>query len=130
MNVDEQAVRSLVARWHGATAAGDVDSVLPLMSEDVVFLIAGHPPMRGRGTFEQGLRGMLAGHRIETTHEIREIVVSGELAYCWAWLTVLVTPRAGGDSVHRSGSALSILRKQADGAWLLVRDANLLAVTA
>jgi uncharacterized protein (TIGR02246 family) len=46
MDTNEQAIRELVARWHRATAAGDVDTVLGLMSEDVVFLVAGRPPMK------------------------------------------------------------------------------------
>ncbi len=127
MNADEQAIRNLVAQWHSATAAGDVEAVLRLMVEDVVFLVAGQPPMRGRSTFEQGLRGLLASHRIESTGDIQEVEVSGNLAYSWSVLHVRITPKSGGSSVVRSGSALSILRKQADASWLLVRDANLLS---
>ena len=52
MSTDEQAIRDLVAQWHTATAKGDVDTVLGLMAEDVVFLAAGKQPMRGRGAFE------------------------------------------------------------------------------
>ena len=43
MITDEQAIRDLVALWHRATAAGDVDTVLGLMADDVVFLVAGQP---------------------------------------------------------------------------------------
>ena len=32
----------------------------------------------------------------------------------------------GGSAVKRTGYTLTILRKQADGRWLLARDANLL----
>ena len=128
MNTDEQAIRTLVAEWHRATAAGDVESVLPLMADDVVFLVAGQPPMRGRPTFEKGLRGLLAAHRIASSAEVQEIEISGDLAYCWSILHVEITPTSGGSNVVRSGSALSILRKQSTGAWVVVRDANLLAV--
>jgi uncharacterized protein (TIGR02246 family) len=127
MNTDEQALRDLVTLWHRATAADDVDTVLRLMAEDAVFLVAGRPPMRGRGAFEQGLRGLLAQHRIESTSTLQEIEVSGSLAYCWNQLTVRVIPRSGGSGTLRTGSALSIFGKQPDGTWLLVRDANLLA---
>ena len=126
MSSDEQAIRNLVVEWHRATAAGDVDAVLRLMAEDVVFLVAGRPPMKGRRQFEQGLRGLLTSHRIESTSEIQEIEVSGTLAYCWSLLTVRIIPISGGDSAVRSGSALSILRKQPDGSWVMIRDANLL----
>ena len=128
MNTDEKAIRELIALWHRATADGDVDTVLGLMSEDVVFLVAGQPPMSGRGAFERGLRGLLAGHRIESTHQIREIQVDGDLAYSWTELSVRVVPHGGSGAAPapHNGSALSILRKHADGRWRLVRDANLL----
>jgi len=127
MSVDEQAIRTLVVEWHRATAAGDVDAVLRLMAEDVVFLVAGQEPMKGRGRFEKGLRAILSSHRIYSSSDIQEIEVSGNLAYCWSILKVRVTPISGGDSAMRSGSALSILCKQPNGSWVVVRDANLLS---
>lgn len=126
MNADEQAIRDLIAQWHSATGAGNVEAVLCLMSEDAVFLVAGHPPMKGRSNFEKQLRDVLATHRIESSGEIQEIEVSGDLAFCWTMLDVRITTKTDGKSLARSGSSLSILRKQADGSWLLVRDANLL----
>jgi uncharacterized protein (TIGR02246 family) len=126
MTTDEQAIRNLVAKWHRATAAGDVDTILGLMAEDVVFLVAGKPPMKGRSTFEKGLRTLLKSHRIESSGDVQEVLVSGDLACCWTLLKVRVTPLSGGSANERSGSTLSILRKQADGSWVLVRDANLL----
>jgi uncharacterized protein (TIGR02246 family) len=126
MNADEQAIRKLIERWHQATAAGDVDTVLQLMSDDVVFLVAGKPPMRGRAAFEQGLRQLLRSNRIESSGEVQEIAVSGDLAYSWTALEVRIIPLAGGDANRRSGQALSILRKQGNGSWAIVRDANLL----
>jgi uncharacterized protein (TIGR02246 family) len=126
MNTDEQAIRNLVNTWHTATAAGDVEAVLKLMTEDVVFLVAGQPPMKGRSTFEKGLRGLLESHRIESTSEIQEVEVCGTLAYCWSVLKVQISSKAGDKPVVRTGSAVSILRKQVNGAWVVVRDANLL----
>jgi uncharacterized protein (TIGR02246 family) len=126
MSTDEQAIRNLVARWHAATAAGDVDSVLTLMSEDAVFLVPGKPPMNGRTAFEKGLRSVLQTHKIESTGEIKEIEISGPLAYCLTSLKVKMIPAGGGEANTRSGNTLTIFQRQKDGSWLLVRDANLL----
>ena len=126
MSADEQTIRNMIAEWHRATASGDVDTVLNLMAEDVVFLVCGRPPMTGRSAFEQGFRSILKTHRIDSSGEIQECEVSGDLAYTRTMLTVRITPLSGGDANVRSGNALSIFRKQADGSWLLVRDANLL----
>jgi uncharacterized protein (TIGR02246 family) len=126
MNTDKLTIKNLIARWHRATAEGDVDTILGLMSEDVVFLVCGKPPMKGRSAFEEGLRSILKTHRIESTGEVQECEVSEGLAYCWTQLTVRMTPLAGGETNERSGSALSIFRLNENGAWQLVRDANLL----
>jgi uncharacterized protein (TIGR02246 family) len=130
VNADERAIRDVVAQWHRATAVGDVDTVLRLMSEDVVFLVPGKPPMTGGSTFEKGLRALLKSHRVDSTGEVQEVQVSGDLTYCWSLLTVRMTPVSGGDANVRSGSTLSIFRKQASGTWALVRDANLLPPAA
>ena len=45
---DEQEIRQLVATWMAATKAGDVETVLSLIADDVVFLIPGQPVMQGR----------------------------------------------------------------------------------
>jgi uncharacterized protein (TIGR02246 family) len=130
MSSDEQAIRNLVALWHSATIAGAVETVLGLMAEDVVFLVAGRPPVRGRASFESQLRKLLATHRIESTGEVQEVEVSGNLAYCWTELTVRIVPQSGGSATTRAGSALSVLRKQASGSWVVVRDANMLPSAA
>jgi uncharacterized protein (TIGR02246 family) len=126
MTSDEQAIRHVISTWLSASAAGDTDAVLKLMSEDVAFLLPGRPPMRGRDAFAASQAG-LKDVRIEATSDIRELHVSGHFAYCWSNLTVVVTPRAGGSPMKRAGDVLSVFRKHPDGSWTLHRDANLIA---
>jgi uncharacterized protein (TIGR02246 family) len=125
MNNDEEAIRRVVATWHEATAAGEISRILPLMAEDVVFLVPGRPPMRGRQQFAEGLAAILQKHTIQSTSEIQEIRVSGDMAYCWTSLSVTVTPQQGAPN-RRTGHTLSVFRKQPDSAWVLARDANML----
>ena len=130
MSDDEAAIRDLVALWHSATAKGDVDTVLGLMAADVVFLVPGKEPMRGRETFEQALRGLLKQHRIESSWEIQEIEVAGNFAYTWTKLKVRVLPVAGGSAMVGEGRTLSVLRKEPQGNWVMLRDANLLTASS
>ena len=122
---DEEAIRRVVTTWHEATAAGEIDRILPLMADDVVFLVAGGPPMRGRQQFADGLSALLKEHTIQSSGEIQELRVSGDLAYCWTALSVTVTPRQG-EPKRRTGNTLSVFLKQPDGTWVLARDANML----
>ncbi len=46
---DEQQIRDLIATWLRASASGDLPTILDLMAEDVVFLIAGQKFRRQMG---------------------------------------------------------------------------------
>jgi uncharacterized protein (TIGR02246 family) len=128
MSSDEQEIRALVVTWMAATKAGDVEKVLSLMAEDVVFLLPGQPPMVGKSTFAAAARAQSkqASPQFEGTSEIQEIKVIGDWAFMWTKLKVVVTPPGGAPPMTRAGHTLSILKKQ-NGRWLLARDANMLS---
>ena len=123
---DEQAIRRLIAAWLQASKAGDHAKVLELMTDDVVFLRPGNPPMCGKSAFAAA-QSAQGGMRIDARSDIREISVFGEYACCWNHLTVDITPDGDTKPIRQSGDVLSIFRKQA-GVWRLFRDANLLTV--
>lgn len=127
MQSEEQQIRQLVATWAAATKSGDVDTVLGLMTDDVVFLVPGRPPMR-KDEFASTLQGQTnkSGPQIDGSSEIQEIQLAGDWAFMWTKLSVKASPLDGSDPVERAGHTLTILRKT-DGKWLLARDANLLA---
>ena len=128
MQSDEQEIRQLVATWMAATKSGDMDKVLSLMSEDVVFLLPGQSPLIGRSAFAAAQKAQTgkAAPQFDGTSEIQEIQVFGDWAFMWTKLTVVVTPPGDAPSMTRAGHTLSILKKQ-NGKWVLARDANMLA---
>lgn len=81
MDRDEQAIRSLVATWMQATAAGDLPRVLELMADDVVFLGASRSPMRGKDAFAAASRAMEGKSRVEDAADIQEIRVFRDLPF-------------------------------------------------
>src|ERR1051325_2927705 len=127
MHNDEDAIRELISTWLSASKAGDTERVLSLMTDDVVFLVSGHDPMRGKAAFAAS-QGALADVEIDATSEVQEVRVSGDWASAWAKLTVVMTPKDG-TANKRSGNTLSVFQKQS-GKWLLARDANMLAPVA
>jgi uncharacterized protein (TIGR02246 family) len=121
---DERAIRQLVADWLAATKAGDMQAVLKMMADDVVFLTPGQRPF-GKEAFAAAAAQGLRKFHFEGTSDIQEIKIYGDWAYLRNYLRIRMTPVEGGEPVHRSGYTLSILRKQVDGAWVIARDANL-----
>ena len=127
MSDDEREIRELVATWMAATKKGDVDTVLSLMTDDVVFLLPGSKLMR-KADFAAAAKAQsgAGAPAIDGESEIQEIEVLGDWAFMRQRLSVTVTPPGGAAPMKRAGNTLTILRKE-NGKWLLARDANLLA---
>jgi uncharacterized protein (TIGR02246 family) len=123
---DRQQIRDLIANWIEASAAGDLKTLLGLMAEDVVFLRAGHPPMRGREAFAAAARESEGRIRLEGKSDIQEIQISGDYAYCWNHLVITITTTEGDKVQKLAGPVLSVFHREADGRWVLLRDANML----
>lgn len=125
MTTDEQAIRGVIAEWIRATESGDVDALAELMTEDMVFLTTGNPPLTKPG-FLDGMRAILQDALIQTESEIREVRVEGGVGWCWHDLAVRITPRRGGEPKEVRGTTFGVYLRGEDGRWRLHRDANLM----
>jgi uncharacterized protein (TIGR02246 family) len=111
MTQDERNIRDWLDGWWQATRSDDLDGVLGLMADDVVFLTLGREPF-GKAEFVDAARSRSV--KVDGRSEIDEL----EIAADWAWLRthIEVTMTAtSGEVHHRAGSTLSILRKEANG---------------
>ena len=122
MSPDEQAIRQLIDDWMQASAQGDLNKVLSMMSDDVVFMTVDREPF-GKQEFAAQSRA-LEGVKIEVSATPVEIKVLGDWAYLRNRLEVKIT-LPHGDQVKRTGYTLTILQRQS-GRWVITRDANLM----
>lgn len=124
MTDDETAIRELVDSWMAASKAGDTEAVLDLMTDDVLFTVAGREPF-GKDAFRATSEAMRDLH-LDGRAEIEEMEVFGDHAWIRNRIELTLTPPEG-EPLHRSGFTLTILRRGADGRWRLFRDANLVS---
>ena len=126
MQNDEKEIRELVDTWMAATKGGDLEKVLDLMTDDVVFLVPGHAPF-GKSAFAEASKAQSsASVEFDGKSEIQEIKVLRDWAFVLTKLAVSATQPGHGKPIVRSGHTLSVLHKQG-GKWRVARDANLLA---
>src|ERR1044071_1199035 len=120
---DEQAIRQMVDTWLAASKQGDIETVLNLMSDDVLFITPGREPF-GKDTFASNNEQM-QDVEMDTDIDIKEIEVLRD----WAWMRsfLRITFTKAGESTKRSGHILTILNKRPDGQWVIKRDANFVA---
>ena len=125
-DTDEQRIREVIDKWAAATLAGDLTAILPLMTDDAVFLTAGNVPMR-REDFIEKFQSTAGAVEVNARSNVQELTVNGDIAVCWNLIEVKVTPLAGGETMKRAGNTLTVFRQGSDGQWRLWRDANMLA---
>jgi uncharacterized protein (TIGR02246 family) len=121
MTADEQAICALQQTWIDATARGDLQAVLALMADDIVFLTPGRPPF-GRDEFAAAFTSGVGKMQFSGKAEFEEVLVSGDFAYARGKLALTLTP-TGGPAKRLAGYTLSVFRR-VNGRWVLARDAN------
>ena len=124
MTDDEKAIRQLVDDWTVATKKGDVETVLGLMTDDVIFMTPGNEPF-GKTAFAEAMRSMNK-LKIDVDNEIIELKVIGNFAFTRNRI-VMTAVSSDNSAIHYSGYSLTILCKETDGRWSLMRDANLVS---
>lgn len=127
MTDDEQAIHQVVDTWMAASKSGDLETVLSLMTDDVVFMVPGQEPF-GKEAFAESSKSM-GDTKIEGESEIIELQVLGDWAFIRNRIAMTAFP-SGGPPFHRSGYTLTLLRKGGDGRWRLTRDANLVGAAS
>ncbi len=123
MTPDETpAVRDLLARYAAALNASDTAAVLPLYSDDGVFMAPYGPSAVGPAALRQAYDAVFNAIQLSVKFEIAEVV---QVAADWAFArtnsagTVLV--HASGARVPEANQELFLFRKGTDGQWRIAR---------
>jgi uncharacterized protein (TIGR02246 family) len=127
MTDDRQAIQQFFIDWQEASQRKDLPALERMMADDVIFLRAGHPPMIGTAAFADSFKAV--SHSAELVIQdwrVEEIALHGDLACCWTYLALKVSPPNGNPAMQMAGNIMSVLRKLEDGRWVLSRDANML----
>jgi ketosteroid isomerase-like protein len=93
------------------------------MTEDFVALSPGKPPIIGKDVTRREVVCDLADLEIQSLQfEPAEIAVHGNWAWTWGRSQVVMRAKGDADFITVDGKYLWILRRQADGTWLIARD--------
>ena len=118
---DREAIRQLGQEWVEAVHHGDVDRLLDLVTDDVVFMPANAPSIVGRAAVAQAYRATFAAFEVDQTFAPEEIQVGGDWAFVRGTDAIEMKPRAGGSPIVVTARGISILRRVGDGSWKFAR---------
>jgi uncharacterized protein (TIGR02246 family) len=118
---DEQAIRESVETWLAASKRGDLSTLLDLLADDVLFIVAGKEPF-GKAEFAAANQEQMKDVKMDATIDIKEVEVAGD----WAWMRSFLdlTFTREGKAARHSGHILTIWQKNSAGSWVIKRDAN------
>ena len=123
----EQATESAAHKAHEAYTAAinsnNLDALMNMMTEDVVFLAAHAPPMVGKAEVRPWVKGYFDAFQTHWQKTTQEFVVTGEWAFERYHYKSTDTPREGGEPFVDTGWGLVIYHHDADGTWRVARDA-------
>ena len=120
--VDEAAHLAHV-HYTDAINSNDIDSLMGMMTDDVVFLAAHSPPMVGKAAVRAWAAAYYDTFKTHWDKDNKEFVVTGDWAFERYGYRSTDTPKAGGKPVIDTGWGLVIYHHDADGKWRVARDA-------
>ena len=119
---DLYAINAAKTEFREAFNCGDVSALLALADPDLVNFSDGLPSEFGDSGLD-ALRSRLATLFERFTAKLAIIVIEirlqGDIAYDYGWHDLTLTPRDGGQSVHRRDRYVDIWRKNKEGKWKL-----------
>lgn len=106
-----------------AINSNNLDSLLGMLTDDVVFMAPNSPVMEGKQALIPWLEGYLAAYQTHWAKTVDEFVVSGEWAFeRYSWKST-DTSLEDGSVFEDTGWGLVIYQRDADGKWRVARDA-------
>jgi uncharacterized protein (TIGR02246 family) len=122
MSATKEAVSDLLAKYNAALNSSSTDAVMPLYTEDGVFMPPYSPSAVGFDALRRAYDAVFAAITLNVKFTIAEII---ELTPEWAFAR---TNSAGTTLDHATGTKsaegnqeLFILRKDSDGSWKIAR---------
>ena len=118
----ETAIRAALAQWTSDFNGRDASRICDLFAKDLRYDYRGFPE-RGYDALCSLLHKSLADRtkRFVYSLDIREIIVSGDLAIVRLIWTLEVTVPGAATAVESKEPGLDVFRRQPDGSWKIVR---------
>lgn len=119
----DSMARQAFASYVTAINSNNLDSLLAMLTEDVVYLPPHEPVLVGKPAVRPWAEAYLNAFTIRWDKASSEFVVAGEWAFEVYSYRATDTPKGGGAAFQDSGKGLVIYHHDPDGKWRVARDA-------
>lgn len=114
--------KKLHADYVDAINSNDADKVMALLSEDIVFQVAGEPELAGTAAVSEWAASFFEAFEAHYTKDQLAFEASGNLAFDRYTYTARLVGREDGAVLAEHGKGTGIFRRGDHGRWLLIVD--------
>ena len=122
VEADIAAINELWNQYASAVTTGDLDLWISLWTDNGIQMAPDAPAVIGKEQIRakyESIFGQVIFKMAITNEEVR---VAADWAFSRGTYTASITPKAGGETTEIDGKYLTILERQTDGSWKIVRD--------
>jgi uncharacterized protein (TIGR02246 family) len=121
-----KAIRDLEAAWVKDANSKDAEKWLAYYADDASVLQANYPVAKGRDAIRTGLKQIVTDPALALNFhaDVVEVSASADMAYTQGSYEMTTTDPNTKTPVTEKGKYLTVYRKQADGLWKAVEDAQ------
>lgn len=120
---DDAGAHKVHEAYVNAINSNNLDTLLGVLTDDVVYLAAHDKPMVGKAAVKPWVDEYFKAYKTHWDKPVKEFIVNGEWAYERYDYTSTDTPITGGDPVTDTGWGLVVYHRDTDGVWRVARDA-------
>jgi len=124
---DTAQLERLNEAWAQAIEHKDIDRLMSFVTDDVTFLSAMTPAIRGRSEVRKLYETWLAAYTARLSSHVEETILVGDTAVSWGHEVMTVVEDSTGVSTTLSGYGMAVMKRDRDGAWRFHRAINTLA---
>ncbi len=118
--IEKQEIKNLLFTYRDALNASDVSKVLPLYTEDGIFMPSGAPTSIGTKQVKGAYEFVFSNIQLSIEFFIDEIILNGEYAFARTTSKGSTLIHATGETVPEENRELFILQKE-NGSWKIDR---------
>jgi ketosteroid isomerase-like protein len=120
---DDPAAHQAHEAYVTAINSNNLDTLLGVLTDDVVFLAPHESVMVGKAAVRPWLEEYIKAYKTHWDKPVQEFVVSGDWAFERYAYKSTDTPVGGGAVVEDTGWGLVVYHHDTDGTWRVARDA-------
>ena len=119
---DLYAINAAKTEFRECFNLGDASRVLAIADPDLVSFsdgVASEFGETGLDVLKTRLANLFERFRVKLVVIVIEIRLQGDIAYDYGWHDFTLTPKGGGEAIHRRDRYVDIWRKNKEGKWKL-----------